>query len=263
MLFMTACRESSTTYEAADGSELPLLVFEPAEGTRLTAGVVLFHGGALRAGSADGLAPHCRQLASRGIFAVSAGYRLLGQGAVSIDDCVTDVRRAVERFGRLAALRGLETSCLASGGSSAGAHLALVAAMTAPGGSVPPPEPGIAAVVALNPAGLDLLAFSPELQRSIEQKAGIAAGGAIEYSLIEFVRPGNPPMLIHHGTADEVEPIDHVRRFRDAMVQAGNECTLLEYGHAGHGFHYPSRDGHFDDVIDATARFLVGRIAAN
>jgi hypothetical protein len=35
MLFMTACRESSTVYEAADGSELPLLVFEPAEGTRL------------------------------------------------------------------------------------------------------------------------------------------------------------------------------------------------------------------------------------
>jgi acetyl esterase/lipase len=259
MLFMTACRESSMVYEAADGSELPLLVFEPAEGTRLAAGIVLFHGGALRTGSADGLAPHCRQLASRGIFAVSAGYRLLGQGAVSIDDCVTDVRRAVEHFRRLAVLRGLETSCLASGGSSAGAHLALVAAMIAPGGHVTAPEPGVAAVVALNPAGLDLLAFSPELQRSVEQAAGIAAGRASEYSLIEFVRPGNPPMLIHHGTDDEVEPIDHVRRFRDAMVQAGNECTLLEYEHAEHAFHYPGDSGHFDDVIDATARFLFDR----
>jgi acetyl esterase/lipase len=263
MLFMTACRESSMVYEAADGSELPLLVFEPAEGTRLAAGIVLVHGGALRTGSADGLAPHCRQLASRGIFAVSAGYRLLGQGAVSIDDCVTDVRRAVEHFRRLAALRGLEPSCLASGGSSAGAHLALVAAMIAPGGPVTAPEPGVAAVVALNPAGLDLLAFSPEIQRSVEQAAGIAAGRAGEYSLIEFVRPGNPPMLIHHGTDDEVEPIDHVRRFRDAMVQAGNECTLLEYEHAEHAFHYPGDSGHFDDVIDATARFLFDRIAAN
>jgi acetyl esterase/lipase len=263
MLFMTACRESSMVYEAADGSELPLLVFEPAEGTRLAAGIVLFHGGALRTGSADGLAPHCRPLASRGLFAVSAGYRLLGQGAVSIDDCVTDVRRAVEHFRRLAALRGLETSCLASGGSSAGAHLALVAAMIAPGGPLPAPEPGVAAVVALNPAGLDLLAFSPELQRSIKKEAGIAAGRAIEYSLIEFVRPGNPPMLIHHGTDDEVEPIDHVRRFRDAMVHAGNECTLIEYEHAEHAFHYPGHSGHFDDVIDATARFLFDRIAAN
>src|SRR5688572_25011146 len=213
--FMTAGRESSMVYEAADGGDLPLLVFEPAEGTRLAAGIALFHGGALRTGSADGLAPHCRQLASRGIFAVSAGYRLLGQGAVGIDDCVTDVRRAVEQFRRLAAARGLAASCLASGGSSAGAHLALVAAMTGPGGPVPAPGPGVAAVVALNPAGLDLLDFSPQLQRAIEQAAGIAAGRAGEYSLIEFVRPGNPPMLIHHGTDDEVEPIDHVRRFRD------------------------------------------------
>ncbi|GIG59703.1 hypothetical protein Lfu02_40750 [Longispora fulva] len=263
MLSMAALRESSATYEAVDGSELPLLVFEPAEGTRPAAGIVLFHGGALRRGSADGLAPHCRALASRGIFAVSAGYRLLGQGAVSIDDCVTDVRRAMEHYGKLAALRGLEASCLASGGSSAGAHLALVAAMIPPGGPVPAPEPGVAAVVALNPAGMDLLAFSPKLRRSVEQAVGIAEGRAIEYSLIEFVRTGNPPMLIQHGTSDEVEPIDHVRRFRDVMAQAGNECTLLEYEHAKHAFHYPGHGGHFDNVIDATARFLSEHIAAN
>ena len=29
-------------YETADGCELPLLVFEPAEGTRLAAGIVFF-----------------------------------------------------------------------------------------------------------------------------------------------------------------------------------------------------------------------------
>jgi hypothetical protein len=46
----TACRESSMVYEAADGTEPPLPVFEPAEDTRLAAGIVLFHGGALRTG---------------------------------------------------------------------------------------------------------------------------------------------------------------------------------------------------------------------
>jgi acetyl esterase/lipase len=261
MPFMTAHRESSMRYQAADGSDLPLLVFEPGAGTPPRAGIVLFHGGALRTGSADGLAPHCRTLASRGVFAVSAGYRLLGQGAASIEDCVADVRRAVEQFGRLAAVRGLEASSLASGGSSAGAHLALAAAMIAPDGPAPAPEPGVAAVVTLNPAGLDLRSVEPELQRHLEHQVGIAAGRLIEYSLIEFVRPGNPPMLIHHGTCDEVEPIDGVRRFRDAMVRSGNECTLLEYEHAEHGFHYPGNSGHFDDVIDATARFLLEKIA--
>jgi acetyl esterase/lipase len=179
---------------------------------------------------------------------------------VSIDDCVRDVRRAVEQFGRLAALRELDASRLASGGSSAGAHLALVAAMIGPDG-VPAPEPGVAAVVALNPAGLDLLALPLEHQRFIERQAGIAAGRLSGYSLIEFARPGNPPILIHHGTDDEIEPIANVRRFRDVMVREGNDCILLEYEDAAHGFHYPGQGGHFDGVIEATARFLVDRIA--
>ncbi|MEV2237989.1 alpha/beta hydrolase [Micromonospora sp. NPDC049891] len=255
-----ACRESSMLFAAADGSELPMLVFEPADGTRPQAGVVWFHGGALREGSPDGLAPHCRKLASRGIFAGSAGYRLLGRGAASIDDCIADVRCAVEQFARLAAMRGLEAPHLASGGSSAGAHLALAAAMTPPE-STTAPGPGIAAVVALNPAGLNLRSIEPAAQRRLEQQVGIAAGRLTEYSLIEFARPGNPPMQIHHGTRDEVEPIDGVRQFRDVMVRSGNECTLVEYDHAGHGFHYPGVGGHFDDVIDATALFLLDRIA--
>lgn len=238
-----------------------MLVFEPSEGTQPVAGIVMFHGGALRSGSADGLAPHCRQLASRGILAVSAGYRLLDQGATSIDDCIADVRRAVEHFLTLAALRGLDSSRLASGGSSAGGHLALVAAMIAPDRPIPAPEPGLAGVVALNPV-VDLLAYSPEQQQFLEQDAGIAAGRAIEYSPIEFVRAGNPPVLIQHGTHDEVAPIRQARRFRDAMLQAGNDCTLLEYERAEHGFHYPGPAGHFDQVIDATAEFLLDRLAA-
>lgn len=257
---MAGSRESSTSYAAADGTELPMLVFEPADGTQPVAGIVMFHGGALRKGSADGLAPHCRQLASRGIFAASAGYRLIDQGALSIDDCIADVRRAVEDFSRLAASRGLDSSRLASGGSSAGGHLALVAAMIAPDGPLPAPEPGVAAIVAFNPV-VDLLAYSSEQQETLEQDTGIAAGRAVEYSPIEFVRPGNPPMLIQHGTCDEIAPIDQVRRFRDVMALAGNDCVLLEYERAKHAFHYPGVNGHFDDVIDATAEFL-DRLAA-
>lgn len=247
------CRSSSTSYRAADGSELPLLVFEPGDGTPPRVGIVLFHGGALRGGSPDGLAPHCRALASRGILAVSAGYRLLDQGATSIDDCLADVRRAIARFGRLAASCGLDASRLASGGSSAGAHLAMLAALTP---SRTAPVPGGAAVVALNPAGLDLGVLSPEAQRRLERQVGLDPGRLIEYSLIEWVRPGSPPTQIHHGTRDEVEPIDSARRFRDAMTRAGNECALLEYEDAEHGFHYPGDGGHFDDVIDAAALFL-------
>src|ERR1700739_1565358 len=87
---MTASRQSSTIYEAADGSELPMLVFEPAEGTQPVAGIVMFHGGALRSGSADGLAPHCRQLASRLILTAAASLALAG-GSLSVAALADDV----------------------------------------------------------------------------------------------------------------------------------------------------------------------------
>jgi acetyl esterase len=249
-----AWRESATTYEAADGAKLPMLVFEPAEGMPPAAGIVMFHGGALHAGSADGLAPHCQQLAARGILAVSAGYRLVGDGAAGIDDCVADVRRAVSHFQGLATRRGLGSSRLASGGSSAGAHLALVAAMIAP-------DPVVAAIVALNPV-VDLLAYPAQERRRLEQEiARVPAGTLGQYSPIGFIRAGNPPILIQHGTLDETAPIGTVRRFRDAMIQAGNDCVLREYEGAQHAFHYPGPAGHFDNVIEVTSAFLLDRLA--
>ena len=260
-VLMGAVCKSSTTYEAADGSELPMLVFEPDEGIQPLVGIVMFHGGALHSGSADGLAPHCRRLASRGIFAVSAGYRVIDQGAISIDDCIADVRRAIEYFAGLAAARGLDASRLAAGGSSAGGHLALVAAMIAPDKPAPAPEPSVAAVVALNPV-VDLLAYSPEEQQNLaDEVTRIALGRLIEYSPVEFVRPGNSPTLIQHGTRDEIGSIDTIRRFRDVMVQAGNDCVLVEYEGAEHAFHYFPE--YLDTVNNVTADFLLDRLAAD
>jgi acetyl esterase/lipase len=258
---MGAVRKSSTTYAAAEGSELPMLIFEPDEGLQPAAGIVLFHGGALHSGSADGLARHCRRLAARGIFAVSAGYRVIDQGATSIDDCIADVRLAVGHFVSLAAGRGLDSTRLASGGSSAGGHLALVAAMIAPDRPVPAPAPGVGAVVVFNPV-VDLLAYSPQEQQNLaDEVTRIPVERLIEYSPTEFVRPGNPPTLIQHGTRDDIGSIDTMRRFRDLMVQAGNDCVLIEYEGAEHAFHYFPE--YLDDVIDSAAEFLLDRLASD
>lgn len=213
------------------------------------AGVILFHGGGLTHGSPEDLAPHCRRLAEHGIFTVSAGYRLLGKGAASIDDCLADVRQSIEDFHQLAAAQGLGPVRLAAGGSSAGAHLALLATLSST-------DPGVPAIIALNPAGLDLASFAPELRRQLEERVGIEAGKLVDYSALEYVQPGRPRTLIQHGTEDEIEPITSVRRFQEAMTRAGNECELIEYPGAKHAFHYPDGD-HFDEVMAATIRFLL------
>lgn len=87
---------------------------------------------------------------------------------------------------------------------------------------------------------------SPQHQQSLERDVGIAAGKLIEYSPIEFILPRNPRVLIQHGTHDEIAPIGTVRRFRDLMVQASNDCLLLEYENAGHAFHYRRSAAYFD-----------------
>jgi hypothetical protein len=43
------------------------------------------------------------------------------------------------------------------------------------------------------------------------------------------------------------------------MVQAGNDCVLIEYQDAEHAFHYHPE--YLDDVTDATAGFLLDRLA--
>ncbi len=45
------------------------------------------------------------------------------------------------------------------------------------------------------------------------------------------------------------------------MVQAGNDCVLIEYEGAEHAFHYFPE--YLDAVIDATAEFLLSRLAAD
>ncbi|RNI25226.1 alpha/beta hydrolase [Flexivirga caeni] len=240
------------------GPELHMLLYEPVRCIEPGSGVLLLHGGALSAGTPQDMAPHCEALAERGIFAASAAYRLLGQGAQSIDDCLSDVNAAIARFMAMAAAHGLPTDRLAIGGSSAGAHLALVSAMPQQGRGELSARHRMNAVIALNPAGLDLAAHDQATQRSLEARIGTGPGSLLRYSLMERVRSGGPAVLIQHGTADEVEPIAWVRRFRDAMIAVGNRCELLEYESARHAFHYPgtSNGDNFTAVIDATARFL-------
>lgn len=63
-------------YRTVEGVDLPIDVFSPTA-PDVTAAAVFFHGGGLTSGSLDYFHPECEYLASRGILAASAAYRLL------------------------------------------------------------------------------------------------------------------------------------------------------------------------------------------
>src|SRR5688572_13478925 len=83
-------------FKQVDGVELNLYVFKPKlnEGDRRPA-IVFFFGGGWSGGSPEQFAPHCRYLASRGMVAIAADYRVAKRHSVKAVDCVRDAKSAI------------------------------------------------------------------------------------------------------------------------------------------------------------------------
>ena len=108
---------------------------------------------------------------------------------------------------------------------------------------------------------LDTICEGPGQERQIQRLTEIFGDRekGRPLSPVHNVKPGNPPALIMHGTADDRLEVDHMRRFQTAMHNAENRCELELYEGAGHGFfHY--RDGNnpwFYETMQAVDQFLV------
>lgn len=242
--------ETVEQYLAADDvTRLNLHVCSPAERPR--AAVLLFHGGGWMKGTPAMLLPHARRLAGAGILTASAAYRLVGSGAVSPADCLADAARADRAFREIAAGAGLDR--IAIGGGSAGAQLALALAMPS-GGDQPLAYDGL---VLLNPA-VDVCCGRGPLAALARRLVGLTPETAREASPLHHVRPGAPRALILHGARDRIVPLRQVREFRQAMTAVGNDCDLVEFDGAGHGFFLPRPDGNpaFDRTAELIEQFL-------
>ena len=118
----------SLVYKTINGARLQLHVFEP-EGHKPSdrrPAIVFFFGGGWTGGGLPAIRPptqfypQCKYLASRGMVAISAEYRVKGTHGVSPFECVTDGKSAVRWVRAHAAELGIDPNRLASGGGSAG-----------------------------------------------------------------------------------------------------------------------------------------------
>lgn len=97
-------------------------IYRPKDAGSMPRGAVLFlHGGAWRGGSKTQFAWHGRDLASRGLVAFSAGYRLAPQHRYPA--AFEDAQSAVRRVREHAAEYGVDPKRVCAVGSSAGGHL--------------------------------------------------------------------------------------------------------------------------------------------
>jgi acetyl esterase/lipase len=257
----------SETYRKVGEIALKLWIFEPAQkGTKPLPAIVFFFGGGWTGGSPTQFEPQSRHLASRGMIAIVADYRVKTRQNANPADCVSDAKACVRWVRANAARLGIDPARIAVGGGSAGGHLAASVA-TLPGLDNANDDKTLSclpdALVLFNPGtvmapfpGLDLKGFGAGLDKA---KFGCEPA---EISPLHHVKKGTPPTIIFHGKADTTVPYATVEKFTEVMKAAGNRCELIGYEGEKHGFFNKSK---YAETLAAADAFLVslGYLPAN
>jgi dipeptidyl aminopeptidase/acylaminoacyl peptidase len=231
-------------YPSANGAAIPAYLFEPAQGKHKgRAGLIWVHGGEPGAESVDDtFHPDIQYFVDQGFVVLVPDFR----AGEEVSDIGEGARFLSEKAGVDASRTGLV-------GFSFGGYLSLLTAART--------ERAFAAVVDFfGPTDLAAL-----YQDARPYRAAIARrlGGTPdekperyrEFSLISHAEQIAPPVLILHGTADQIIPIRHSIGLAEALKAAGKEVRFITLG-SGHGFDME------DDMraFPAAANFLAAHL---
>ncbi|HEX4492645.1 MAG TPA: alpha/beta hydrolase [Acidimicrobiia bacterium] len=200
--------------------------------------LVHFHGGGMEHGNKSREAkPLMYRFARQGWVCVSANYRL--GGAVRYADRLADVKRVLAWIRTEGVELGADPNLIIVSGSSAGAHLAITAALT-------PNEP----------------ALQPDIECDTSVAAAIGfygfyghADDSVPSSPSDVVRAAAPPLLIAHGTNDTFAPVDAARELVERLrAVATQPVVYIELTGAQHSFDL-FHSVRYEAVIDGVETF--------
>jgi acetyl esterase/lipase len=224
-------------YKSIDDIELRLHVFNPPghSSSMKRAAMVFFFGGGWTAGSIGQFVPQSRHLASRGMVAIVADYRVFGRHKTSPFDAMADARSAGRWVRSQAKDLGVDPDRIAAGGGSAGGHIALSTAVFSKLDSSGDD-------MRISPRPDALVLFNPVVDTSLSRAESRFGARATEGSPLHHLGPGLPPTVILHGKADATVPYGDVEKYCAEARKLGNKCELVGYDDATHGFFNPGRE---------------------
>jgi pectinesterase len=241
---------------AREGTEIQRLDICLPPGKGPFPAALLVHGGGWTSGdrtqAARGLV---RPLTRAGVAWLAVSYRLAPR--FTYPSPVEDVLAAVRWTRKNSRRLQLDARRLALVGESAGGHLVADAAVRMAG------DTRVAAVVPF---------FAPvDIESDADRRGGLSASmralfGRTELddaarqmlraaSPIQRTRPGLPPFLLVHGTADMSVPYEQSVRMQAKLREAGGECDLVSVPDGTHG----TRD--WDEQLPGYADQVVAWIA--
>jgi acetyl esterase/lipase len=223
----------SFVYKKTKQADLELVVHYPPgwKETDKRPAIVFFFGGGWTGGKLEQFEPQASHLASRGMVAARADYRVKSRHGVTPKECVEDAKSAVHWLRANAAKFGVDPNRIVAAGGSAGGHLAACTAFTSSLESenedaTISSKPN--ALVLFNP----VLRFTgiPELMGRIGDDE--ALGKAISPTL--HLTKDSPPTLIFFGTVDRLAAMGD--EFMKKSKELGHRAELFTAEGQPHGF---------------------------
>ena len=232
-------------YKNVGDVKLNLHVFTPADhkATDKRPAVVFFFGGGWNGGAATQFYNQSKYLASRGMVAICAEYRVKKKHNTPPSACVKDGKSAMRWVRSHAKELGIAPDKLAAGGGSAGGHVA-AAVGTVNGFN----EEGEETTISCRPNAL--LLFNPVYDNS---KTGYGYSRVKDYwkefSPMHNITKETPPTIVFLGTKDKLIPVATAQEYKKIMEQAGVRCDLHLYQDQPHGFF--NKKKYYETVIEA------------
>lgn len=268
---ITEGRIETTVYKTIDDEQLEMDIYFPlVELYEETPVVIFFHGGSWVAGSKATIANGDRKvlvsrLRQEGYAVIAVEYRTL-TSTLNLPENILDCQDAIRFVRKVSSGYGFDSENIGLWGTSAGGHLALLAATTDPTVEVayvvtyytPVTLPALMETQSLlDDEVVESLFGATDVKESIEA----LLIQADYFSPITHVEAIDFPLLMVHGTADMIVPVEHTKMMAEAMVLSSKEhfCNTLFIEDAGHGFlkEGKSTEEDRDEIIEATVTFIL------
>ncbi|YCM46505.1 alpha/beta hydrolase fold domain-containing protein [Verrucomicrobiaceae bacterium 227] len=244
--------DQEIVFKTVGKTELKLFVFNPGghKASDQRPAVVFFFGGGWNGGSPSQFYPQCEYLASRGMVAMAADYRVKSRNKTTPKECVKDGKSAVRWIRAHAKELGIDPDKLAAGGGSAGGH---VAAATATVKGLE--EEGEDQSVSCRPNALVL--FNPVFDNGPD---GWGHDRVKDYwkqiSPSHNISKETPPTIVFLGTKDHLIPVATAEKFQKVMKENGRRCDLHLYPGQKHGFFNAKEKVNYAKTVIEMDRFL-------
>lgn len=208
----------------------------PAGATRAPAILVFIHGGYWQELSKDESSFAAPQCVAQGIAFAALNYTLAP--AATLAEMVAECRLAIGWLQANAAALGFDATRVVVAGSSAGAHLAAMAALSPQGPPQRPPQGPPLVRSAILVSGIYEL--EPLVGTSVNNALGLDADTARALSPALLPLRGFPPSVVCWGEVETGEFKRQSRDFAARLQGAGSVCQAFEV----------PRRNHFDLILD-------------